>query len=105
MEVAMLMLQVRNIIRVFDLEKTRDLFEDQKYFYFLTLSQMVGCFINTNYMLVFLRKTKRQAYIITPFLGMTLFAGCVVGIYGYEETPKFSSYIFVMLFMGIIIFQ
>lgn len=100
----MLILQVRNIIRVFDLEKTRDLYEDPKYFYFLTLSQMCGGFINTNYMLVFFKKSKRQIYIITPFLAMTLFAGCIVGIYGYEETPKFSSYISVVLFMGIIIF-
>ena len=66
---------------------------------------MVGVFINTNYILVFLRRTKRQIYLVTPFLGLTLFAGCIVGIYGYEDTPNISNFVFVMLFMGIIIFQ
>lgn len=38
MEIVIILLLVRNLIRLYDFEKTRDTYEDPEYFYFLTNS-------------------------------------------------------------------
>jgi hypothetical protein len=58
-EVVLILLHIRNLIRCLDFENTRDKYEDDKYFYYLVNSQVIACFVNMLYLLVFLKRKLR----------------------------------------------
>ena len=105
MEIILLDLHFRNMIRVWDFEQTKENYEDEKDFFYQVVGQLLAVYCNFIYNCVFIKQTLRQR-IYTPVLTVSIVISSQVGIYGSGSIiSEFSKLGLIAIFLAFIIAQ